>query len=128
VTLHRIRTALEILASPPEPVMPEHARFAIVERPADPFCKPKVYASADDLGRAVHARRKTRPIYMLNAALKVAGEDKPRKGVSLWAINPGDDVAGDYLGWVFIGGLERRELADLLARLDVPSPQVAEAA
>jgi hypothetical protein len=48
--------------------------------------------------------------------------------VSVWAINLGDDQPGDYLGWIFIGGLQRRELSELLDRLDPDQPRQAEAA
>lgn len=119
---------LAFLSDPPEPVMPEHARFALIERPAEPACKPKVYSAADDLARAIHTRRAGRPIYLLNAALKMADETTARRGVSIWAINVGDDQPGDYLGWAFIGGLQRRELSELLERVEPSAPQHAEAA
>lgn len=112
----------------PEPVMPEHARFALIEQPANRSCKPKVYPSADDLGRAVHVRRAGRPIMLLNAALKIANETTARRGVSIWAINVGDDQPGDYLGWVFIGGLQRRELSEVLERIDPDQARHSEAA
>lgn len=94
------------------------ARFALIERPDDAQCKPKIYPSATALALDLHERRGRRPIYTQDISLVVEGETHVRKGVSVWAINVGDDVDADYLGWVFIGNLGRHELGLVMDRAD----------
>jgi len=122
------QTARDILNRAGSPHMPAaDVRFALLTRPNHIGTKPVAFASLDQLAASLHRRRRERPIWMLDAALTFEGEDRARKGVSVWAVGL-DGAATDFLGWCWLDGAGQRELSAALDALVSDARQLAKAA
>lgn len=97
-------------------------RFALIPDLDQAVFTMRQFTSADALAAELHALRGRRPIMTQDIAIKPDGERVARHGVSVWAIGTDDDDDGAFLGWVYIGGLGRRELAAVLDRTDPALP------
>jgi hypothetical protein len=99
--------------------MPIIARFALARKPTDPNDKPVLLASLADLVATIHRDRKGGGLQAFDAEIHVFGEAEPRQGVSLFAIDDGEQSR--FLGWAF---LEGRGVHALRRALDVANPDV----
>lgn len=122
-----IPTALEILARPWSLPVPLTARFALIERPAALNPRLFAYPNVSDLARGLHHRRGKRSLTLLNAALPVAGEDAPRQGVAVWAVDQFGEST-EYLGWAWLDGGQRQTLAEALEAIQPQEARHREAA
>lgn len=107
------------LATFRRPRMPITARFALVRKPTDPHARPVLLASLADLVATIHRDRKGGALQMFDAEIHVFGEDEPRQGVSLFAIDDGEQSR--FLGWAY---LEGRGVNALRRALDAGRPDV----
>lgn len=95
------------------------ARFALVRKPTDPHSRPVLLATLADLVATIHRDRKGGALQMFDAEIHVFGDDEPRQGVSLFAIDDGEQSR--FLGWAY---LEGRGVTALRRALDVARPDV----
>lgn len=116
-----IPTALQILSRTWSPAMSAAIRFALVQRPATIAARPLAFATLGDLAAGIHRRRGVRALTLLDAALPFEGEDRPRQGVAVWAVDSFGEQT-DYLGWAWLDGGKRQQLA---AALEISQPQQA---
>lgn len=127
MTVDRIPTAREILSRPWSLPMPLTAKFALIQRPASINPQTMRFASLVGMAGFIHARRGKRSLMLLNAALPIAGEDTARQGVAVWAVDQFGDST-EYLGWAWLDGGQRRQLADVLEALQPQEARHREAA
>lgn len=121
-------TARQILSRQGSPHMPAaDVRFALLTRPNHFGTKPIAFENVDKLAASLHRRRRDRAIWMLDAALRFEGEDRARKGVSVWALGP-DGAASEFLGWCWIDGAQSRTLQVALDDLTPSAQPLAKAA
>lgn len=97
--------------------MPITARFALARKPTNPHDRPVLLASLADLVATIHRDRKGASLQMFDAEIHVFGEDEPRQGVSVFAIDEGEQSR--FLGWAY---LEGRGVHALRRALDVARP------
>ncbi len=97
-------------------------RFALIPDLDQAEFSMRSFARADDLAAELHALRARRPIMTQDIALTPPGERVARHGVSVWAIGTDEDDDGAFLGWAYLGGLGRHELAIILDRTDPALP------
>jgi hypothetical protein len=93
------------------------ARFALARKPTNPHDKPVLLASLADLVATIHRDRKGAGLQAFDAEIHVFGEDQPRQGVSLFAIDDGEQSR--FLGWAY---LEGRGVNALRSALDAARP------
>jgi hypothetical protein len=106
--------------------MAHDTRFALVERPNDPLCKPIVFETLDELVARIQRDRRGDSLQGFDAEVLIFGEDAPRQGVSLFAIDRGE--RSRFLGWAYLEGRKRDALNRAL-HADAPElPTVGRAA
>lgn len=122
-----IPTAREILSRIWSPPLSASIRFALVQRPASVNARVVGFAAVADLAAGIHRRRSGRALRLLDAALQFEGEPAPRLGVAVWAVDTVGDRT-DYLGWAWLDGGQRRQLAAALEAAQPQQPAHSEAA
>lgn len=120
-------TAREILSRPWSLPVPLTAKFALIQRPASINPGLITFPTVADLARGLHRRRGSRSLSLLDAALPVEGERKARQGVAVWAVDQFGETT-EYLGWAWLDGGQRRQLADALEALQPQEARHREAA
>lgn len=114
-------TAREILSRPWSLPVALTAKFALIQRPVSINPGLITFPTLADLARGLHRRRGKRSLTLLNAALPIEGEAKARQGVAVWAVDQFGDST-EYLGWAWLDGGQRHQLADAL---EAQQPQEA---
>lgn len=103
------------------PTLPAGLRYTLLMRPGVPCsAKPLAFRDTGELARHLHRARAGAGLQLQDAELKVREDEHPRRGVSVWTLDPDTGARRSFLGFAHLGGAGRASLEAALRAEETP--------